>query len=496
MKIINVMNFVRQCEPRDPASDAILFETTEKQLALVNEEQVDNTFLLQYDALCDEKYVELFKTKATKRTELGFWYEVVEPLTTDCDMPYKSEYGWKWDWHITPGFSMAYTVEERERLIDQAMKKFKEVFGYYPRTVGSWLLDTHTVNYLSEHYQVDAFCICRDQVNVDAYTLVGGYFNQAYYPCKNNMFTPAQSQETQVNTPMFRLLGSDPVHNYDGKKYLINLPDPYYGASTLEVAWETGYTPYIVDWFFKSYFKNEDLGFSYAQIGQENSFGLRDLINPLRMQIQKIKNLGDVVFQKMGDTGRWFKDTFDRTPQTAVVATDDWNNEEVQSVYYDCQKYTLNVFRYKKQIFIRAWYLFKDEAQDKYLKERCDSFYAVYENMPIVDTARFAGDKKENIGILLDDDGVSFMAKKNEKGGITVYWGDKSIACHEDGIEIVGCEKIRYYLYGNEVKVDAEENRLQFCYGDQSYEVKTENCQINKTENGYILTGSTIKITV
>ncbi len=496
MKIINVMNFVRQCEPRDPASDAVLFDTTRRQLELVNEEEVENTFLLQYDALCDEKYVELFKKKGTERTELGFWYEVVEPLTTDCGMPYKSEYGWKWDWHITPGFAMAYTIEEREKLIDQAMKKFKEVFGEYPRTVGSWLLDTHTVNYLAEHYKIDAFCICRDQVNVDAYTLVGGYFNQAYYPCKNNMFTPAQSKETQVNVPMFRLLGSDPVHNYDGKKYLINLPDPYYGASTLEVAWETGFTPHIVDWFFKSYFRNEDLGFSYAQIGQENSFGLRDLITPLRMQIQKVKALGDVVFQKMGDTGRWFKNTFEKTPPTAVVATDSWNNDAVQSVYYDCQKYTLNVFRYGKQIFIRAWYLFNDKVEDKYLKERCASFYAVYENMPVVDTARFAADKKENIGIVLDETATPFTAEKNEAGGITVRWGEKRIACTEEGISIENCGQIRYYLYTDDISVSATEQGLEIAYGEEKYLVKTENSGVEKTENGYIVKGNVIRFTV
>ncbi len=493
MKIVNVMNFVRQCEPRDPASDAVLFSTTEKQLELVNAEGIDNTFLLQYDALCDPKYIELFKRKATKRTELGFWYEVVEPLTAACGMPYESEYGWAWDWHIKPGFAMAYTPAEREKLIDEAMRKFKEVFGYYPRTVGSWLLDTHTVNYLCEHYDIDAFCICRDQVNIDAYTLVGGYFNQAYYPCKNNLFTPAQSKETQVNTPIIRLLGTDPVHNYDGVKYILNSPETFIGASTLEVAWETGYNPKTVDWFFKCFYRNEDLGFSYAQIGQENSFGLRDLIKPLKMQIDKVKALGDVVFQKMGDTGKWFKETYDKTPQTSVVALDSWNNDEVQSVYYDCQKYTLNVFRFGKQIFIRAWYLFDDRVEDKYLVNKCEEFFAVYENMPIVDTARFAKGMRENIGILLDGNGAPFTAEKNATGGITVRWGEKSIACEENGVTVRGCGEARYFLYTDDVQAQAEEKSLKFAYLGNEYSVGVENCAVEKTENGFIFKGDEIK---
>ena len=66
MKSVNIMNFVRQCEPRSESVDKILFETTKKQLALVNELQVPNTFLLQYDALCDDRFVKLFKEKRVR----------------------------------------------------------------------------------------------------------------------------------------------------------------------------------------------------------------------------------------------------------------------------------------------------------------------------------------------------------------------------------------------------------------------------------------------
>ena len=150
MKIINIMNFVRYIDERKENSIEPMYETTKGELALVNELKLPNTFLLQYDAVCDEKYQRLFKQEATERTELGLWYEIVRPLCDACDIPFNSEYGWSWDWHIVPGFSMAYTPEERERLADEAMRKFREVFGYYPKTVASWLIDTHTVNYLAD----------------------------------------------------------------------------------------------------------------------------------------------------------------------------------------------------------------------------------------------------------------------------------------------------------------------------------------------------------
>ena len=78
------------------------------------------------------------------------------------------------------------------------------------------------------------------------------------------MFTPAQSAEQQVNVPMFRLLGPDPIHNYDGERYMTNEKYlPYHGCCTLEPIWESGSNPETVDWFFRNYFRNEDLGFSY-----------------------------------------------------------------------------------------------------------------------------------------------------------------------------------------------------------------------------------------
>ena len=220
MKSVNIMNFARQCEPRDADTDKLLFQTTKAQLEMLLELQVPHTFLLQYDTLCDPRYVSLFCENRSELTETGLWYEIVEPLTTACGMPYESAYGWKWDWHIRPGFSMAYPPEARDRLIDEAMRKYKEVFGSYPAVVGSWLLDTRTACRLKDRYDVKCLCICRDQTNTDAYSLVGGYFNGAYYPSRSNLFTPAQTKENTLDVPVLRLLGPSPLHNYDGKKFL------------------------------------------------------------------------------------------------------------------------------------------------------------------------------------------------------------------------------------------------------------------------------------
>ena len=494
MKSINIMNFARSYEPRNLETEKNLLKTTREQLDLVNEYGLDATFLLQYDVIANDEFVKMIKERAGENIELGFWYEVVEPLTTACGMPYESKRGWKWDWFIKPGFSVSYSLSDRERLIDEAMRKFKEVFGYYPRTVGSWLLDTHTINYLNDNYEIDALCYCRDQINTDAYTFVGGYFNQGYYPSRNNYFTPAGSLDTQVNIPIFRLLGPDPINNYDYGKYAS--PECGRGPYTMELVYPktTGRDPKITAWYFDNFFNQEDLGFSYVQIGQENSFAMYDIIEPLRMQIEQAIKLDGVKIEKMCDTGRAFKERFKTTPATSVCALNNWDTTDCQSVYYDCINYTANVMRVGNNTFIRALYLFDDRVEDYYTKRVCDTFDAVYENLPIVDTAYQKGDTDGGFGILLDTEAAAFSAKKSADSELTVFWKDKTVIFTETNIIINNCN-LSFTSKMNNIKISATDTSIDYEYKGTKYslgilgaEVKTENNTIYITGNKVTLT--------
>ncbi len=493
MNIVNIMNFARSFEPRDLELEKKLPDTTINQMKLVKELGVPATFLLQYDVLCNEEFISRIKAECTPDIELGFWYEVVEPLTTACGIPYESEHGWKWDWHIKPGFSMAYPNHERELLIDEAMRKFREVFGYYPRTVGSWLLDTHTVNYLCDNYEIDALCICRDQVNTDAYTMIGGYFNQAYYPSKNNIFTPASSESTQTNVPVFRLLGPDPIHNYDNEKFAGSAIE--HGPYTMEVALlkTGGGNPEIVDWYLKNYFDNESLGFAYMQIGQENSFCMFDVCNLLKMQIEKIKKLKHVKIEKMGDTGKAFKEKYASTPATALCALDNWDTEDVQSIYYDSKHYTANVVRHGNKVFIRSLYLFDDSVEDAYNNALCDTFDAVYENLPIVDTIYQKGDTDGGYGMILDSEAESLKTSSNVDSTLEVCWNNNSIVFAEDCILIRKC-KIEFTPMMINTVISVRDNYIDFEYKSHKYSLGIIDGKVYSKNNTIFIEGENVTL--
>jgi hypothetical protein len=493
MKTVNIMNFARSYEPRNLDVEKKLLDTTRQQLDLVNEMEVEATFLLQYDVYSNDEYVKMIKERAGENIELGIWYEIVEPLTTACGMKYNSSRGWKWDWYINPGFSMAYPPKEREILIDEAMRKFKEVFGYYPRTVGSWIIDTYTINYLSDNYDIDAICYCRDQINTDAYTLVGGYFNQAYYPSRNNMFTPAVTPALQGKTPMIRLLGSDPINNYDYGRFAS--PECKKGPYTMELTYDkvSGGNPRIVDWYLKSYFDTEDLGFSYMQIGQENSFAMFDIITPLRMQIEKVKAMSDVKIEKMCDTGRTFKKKYDTTPATAVCALDSWDSTDCQSVYYDSPLYTVNVFRHEGVTFIRALYLFDERIPDTYLDKVCTTFDSVHENMPIVDTAYQKGDTDGGYGIVLDDVAEAFKVEKVGDEELKVYWSDKSVIFKKDRVILNNCKfKFTPCMVNTKISIDRE--FIHYEYKGNKYSLKLEGATLHRDGETICASGDVISL--
>ena len=67
LKVMNVVNFVRGCEPR---IEVDLVEPIKKQLELLEENGLKSTFLLQYDALLRKDMTDLFADKS-KRADLN-----------------------------------------------------------------------------------------------------------------------------------------------------------------------------------------------------------------------------------------------------------------------------------------------------------------------------------------------------------------------------------------------------------------------------------------
>jgi hypothetical protein len=393
---VNIVNFIRGVEPREPMD---LLEPLREQLALIRKHGLRATWLIQYDALIDPDFTELLKREADDSQEIGAWFEVVQPMTEKAGIPWRGRYAW--DWHAHVGFSIGYTPLERERLADVFMEEFHEQFGRYPQSVGSWFIDAHLLAYLSDHYGIIASCNCKDQWGTDGYTLWGGYYNQAYYPSRFNSFMPAQNAANQIPVPVFRMLGSDPIYQYDaadrGNGQIVVTLEPVYKG--IEGG---GGIPDWVRWFFDVNFRPSQVSFGYTQVGQENSFGWELIKDGLIDQVEllaKKQTEGTLIVENLAETGRWFKEQYPLTPASAICALDDWKDEDRQSVWYYNRNYRINLFREKGHIRIRDIHMFDETYEERYLRNVCETENCCYDTLPVVDGARW-NDSRTQAGIV------------------------------------------------------------------------------------------------
>ena len=377
--VVNVINFIRGCEPRDPEMD--LVEPVARQIELVRHHKLPATWLLQYDALQNERIVALMRG-LDERQEVGGWFEVVQPLVERAGLTWRGRF--PWDWHAHVGFSIGYTPEERERLADVYMEGFEELFGRLPTTVGSWFMDAHLLAYLAERYGVEASCVCKDQWGTDGYSLWGGYYGQAFYPSRENAYMPAQDAEHQIPIPLFRMLGSDPIYQYDAGS-----PEGGQGVITLEPVYpHGGGSPEWVRWFFDVTFRSPSLSFGYAQVGQENSFGWAAMGTGLTYQLGLVAERakqGQLRVETLGDSARWFRETYPVTPASAICALKDWRKEKRNSVWYCSRHYRANLYWEGERFYLRDVHKFDQSYPERYLQEPCTTPNCTYDTLPIVD---------------------------------------------------------------------------------------------------------------
>lgn len=382
-RIVNIINFIRQVEPRDKnITEDVLYETVHEQVKLLTKYNLQGTFLLQYDALINPRYQTLLKKEIERGSEIGGWWEITQPHVEAAGLTWRGRYAW--DWHADVGFATGYTPEEREKLVDVYMEKFKSIFGKYPASIGSWFIDAHSLGYMYDKYGIKASCNCKDQYGTDGYTLWGGYWNQAYYPSRLNGYMPAQTAKGQIPVPVFRMLGSDPIYQYD-----TGIGHSIQGVITLEPVYgDAGGSEKWVRRFFKSIFEDPCLGFNYTQAGQENSFTWNSMGKGLEMQIPILASLqkqGKIRIETLETSGEWFKKKYPLNPPTSVTTLTDTYDNGQKTVWFNSRFYRANLLWENNTIRFRDIQLFDENLESDYLKQPGTSNQCVYMTCPIID---------------------------------------------------------------------------------------------------------------
>lgn len=497
--IINIVNFIRGCEPREKMD---LLEPVVKQIELAERYNLPTTFLFQYDALISPEFTDLVKD-CDEKYELGLWLETPKPLVEKVGLKWRGREGFDWDWFSHVGMLVGYTTGERKLLVDESMRCFKEKFGFYPKTVGCWSLDGFTLDYLDKAYGIDAALICKEQWGTDGYSLWGGYYSEAYYPTRNNMFCPADNSEDQINIPVFRMLGSDPID-----QYMNGLGSSWQTVETIEPSCPVGRDPEWINWYLDTYFDNNNLGLNYVQAGQENSFGWRRMNQGLTIQYEifaKKRANGEIEVMNSGDIGRMFKKMYKLTPCTTTVA----RKKNSSAIWFNNKNYRASLYFKGDLLLLRDLFIFNDEYRERYHDEVTTNESLYYDNLPFIDCYRWSKDgniggayiTKNGCEVNLNGDFTTESIGENGlKVNIQTNMGEITVSFLEDSFEFMFPDSgfaLESRIYNNTFApvAVADGNALNFSYREFTYSVKTDGVT-ESADNGFIIKANGNRLTI
>lgn len=382
--IVNIYNFIRMShvEPSRFIQDD--FDTIRNQIITVKQYGFPGTYALKYDALMEPRYQSLLREYLDESDEISAWWEITEPLCRRAGVVFRGgKDSEEYDDRVDSAYSIGYTPEERKRLVDAYMGDFYVVFGAYPRSIGSWVLDSVTMEYARKKYGVEAAAICRDQMGVDGFTLWGGYPNGMYYPSRENENIPAQSLENQMDIPVFRLLGPDPIYNFEA-----DVRDGLQGVYTLEPSWLTGRDPKWIGWFFGCLTEENALGVGYAQVGQENNFlweNIRPGFAPQLDEVKRLQKEGKIRVETMADSAKWFRKKYRMTPPVTFQASKDWDEMRNLSVqWYACANYRLGLLFEDGYLRVRDGFLYDEAYSSRYRNGPMKGTKSTFDALPIL----------------------------------------------------------------------------------------------------------------
>ena len=147
-KVVNILNFIRGEDWR--YTHEMLHQTFINTLELCKKYPMPYTISLLYDALINPDYTTPLLENKDPNMEVGLWLELSRQAVENAGLEWNEEHDWTW--HVNPGMLLGYNQPDREKIIDELMNRFKSVFGYYPASVGAWVIDTHSINYMKEKY--------------------------------------------------------------------------------------------------------------------------------------------------------------------------------------------------------------------------------------------------------------------------------------------------------------------------------------------------------
>ena len=326
-------------------------ESLKSQYKVVMENNVPATWLFTFDALENDEVLSV-ASSMNKSQEFGIFLEITKNFTEKIGIEYRDTGHWH---HAGSVFLSGYVREERKLLIDKVFELFKEKFGYYPKSVGSWWTDSYSLDYMKEKYGIVSNLGCADQFSTDNYQLWGQPWMTPYYPNRFHTGVPAGSEENKLDVVNIQWASRDPLNGYYSSLYSTQ---DYYLAEN----------PQGLDYFEKliNLYSNN---FHQVTVGLESDLSPDTYNQNFKKQInlvRKKQDRGELKALTMKDFAKWYRENFPNLSPETNVESEDLLGSETKSYWYQSSKYRISYTKNENEIIIRDLRIYTEDIVGPY----------------------------------------------------------------------------------------------------------------------------------
>lgn len=326
------------------------------QIETLNNLTLPASFALRYDALTNQKFIDL--AKQNQNFEYAAFLEIIPELADDAQVEYRGSAEFWYE--AQSAYLIGYTQEERAKLLDTYLMKFRETFGAYPTTTVAWMIDAWSLRYLKEKYGVQVHQLTREQYGTDSYALYGGPPHYPYWPTDNWALIPV-SGVSETMPLIVRQTITDPVHNYgDPTNTYTSQPNDYLGREGASFS-------YFTHLFYQAH--RQDNEYTFALLGLENSMA-EVYQTEFARQLAEVKKWADSAESNRVVTARDFSTWLSQQPQTwpkVYHGQDQVRGEKSQAWWVTTPTYRARLRLDNQELYLSDLRVYDPSFTDPYL---------------------------------------------------------------------------------------------------------------------------------
>lgn len=310
------------------------------QYSEVNKRSLPATWLLTYDAILNPGIISVITTM-DEFQELGVFLEITPKLAEDAGVLYNKTDSWH---RANSIFLSGYVQADRINLIDAIFEKFKKAFGYYPKSIGAWWVDSYSLEYMQTKYGITSNLTVADQFEADGYQVWGQYFSTPFYPSRYHSGIPARTIENKLDVVMLQWASRDPLYGYGSGPaslystqdyFTINLTDEYFTK--------------LINLYAA---KHKNI-FGQITIGLEGDFLPQTYTGHFARWMEIVKQMREedkIKVTTMEQFSGWYRNKFPVLSPAHLIETDDLRGENYKILWYQSPAYRIGlIYDYKNK---------------------------------------------------------------------------------------------------------------------------------------------------